>query len=243
MKKISFMFTMLLTVLMSSLVITSCSSDEEEEKKESVQQIFLTCPDNNHPHMIDLGLPSGTKWACCNIGASSPEKAGGYYAWGETEEKEYYIETNYKFFLGDDIDGDGMIDRNFNTIDIDSNIAGTRNDVSTKKWGTQWQIPTDEQIWELWVRCTRKKTKINEVDCIEFYGSNGGRICIPLVGMKEKYQLINDGFGFYWTSINAKGIINGISATFGSETYLMVAPGEKASSGLQVRAIGSLVAN
>ena len=49
-----------------------------------------SCPDNHHPHMIDLGLPSGTKWACCNVGASRPEEYGGYYAWGETEEKDYY---------------------------------------------------------------------------------------------------------------------------------------------------------
>lgn len=42
-----------------------------------------TCPDNNHPHWIDLGLPSGTKWACCNEGAETPEDYGGYYAFGE----------------------------------------------------------------------------------------------------------------------------------------------------------------
>lgn len=42
-----------------------------------------SCPDNNHPHMIDLGLPSGTKWACCNVGASKPEDYGGYYEWGQ----------------------------------------------------------------------------------------------------------------------------------------------------------------
>lgn len=41
------------------------------------------CPDENHPHMIDLGLPSGTKWACCNVGASKPEDYGGYYKWGQ----------------------------------------------------------------------------------------------------------------------------------------------------------------
>ena len=51
-------------------------------------QSYLTCPDNHHPHMIDLGLPSGTKWACCNVGANEPEANGDYYAWGETEEKE-----------------------------------------------------------------------------------------------------------------------------------------------------------
>lgn len=42
-----------------------------------------TCPDNHHPHMIDLGLPSGTKWSCCNAGASKPEDYGGYYEWGQ----------------------------------------------------------------------------------------------------------------------------------------------------------------
>ncbi len=42
-----------------------------------------SCPDDNHPHMIDLGLPSGTKWACCNVGAAKPEEYGGYYTWGE----------------------------------------------------------------------------------------------------------------------------------------------------------------
>lgn len=42
-----------------------------------------TCPDDHHPHMIDLGLPSGTKWACCNAGASKPEDYGGYYEWGQ----------------------------------------------------------------------------------------------------------------------------------------------------------------
>ena len=44
---------------------------------------YLTCPDDHHPHMIDLGLPSGTKWACCNEGASKPEDFGGYYQFGE----------------------------------------------------------------------------------------------------------------------------------------------------------------
>lgn len=41
------------------------------------------CPDSNHPHWIDLGLPSGTKWRCCNEGASTPEAYGGYYEFGQ----------------------------------------------------------------------------------------------------------------------------------------------------------------
>lgn len=42
-----------------------------------------SCPDSNHPHWIDLGLPSGTQWRCCNEGASAPEAYGGYYAFGQ----------------------------------------------------------------------------------------------------------------------------------------------------------------
>ena len=49
------------------------------------EKTYLNCPDTNHPHLIDLGLPSGTKWACCNVDASKPEEYGGYYACGETQ--------------------------------------------------------------------------------------------------------------------------------------------------------------
>lgn len=61
---------------------------------------YLTCPDDNHPHLIDLGLPSGTKWACCNVGATKPEEDGGYYAWGETSEKDIYNVDTYKWREG-----------------------------------------------------------------------------------------------------------------------------------------------
>lgn len=54
-----------------------------------------SCPDENHPHAIDLGLPSGTKWACCNIGASHPEESGGFYAWGETTNKNDFLWATY----------------------------------------------------------------------------------------------------------------------------------------------------
>lgn len=66
---------------------------------------YKSCPDNNHPHWIDLGLPSGTLWRCCNEGASTPEDYGGYYEFGqvasaptldqirELEDNTYYVWT------------------------------------------------------------------------------------------------------------------------------------------------------
>jgi len=61
---------------------------------------YKSCPDNKHPHWIDLGLPSGTLWRCCNEGASSPEAFGGYYEFGDVatapsvdQVKELYSNT------------------------------------------------------------------------------------------------------------------------------------------------------
>ncbi|MCI7430492.1 MAG: hypothetical protein MSS84_06410, partial [Bacteroidales bacterium] len=56
-------------------------------------------PANGHDY-VDLGLPSGTKWATCNVGASTPEEYGNYYAWGETTPKAYYDWSTYKWCNG-----------------------------------------------------------------------------------------------------------------------------------------------
>lgn len=57
------------------------------------------CPDDNHPHMIDLGLPSETKWSCCYLGADNPTEAGNRYAFGETKVKDEYTKENYEHLL------------------------------------------------------------------------------------------------------------------------------------------------
>ena len=111
------------------------------------------CPDNNHPHAIDLGLPSGTKWACCNVGATKPEEYGGYYAWGEIEEKEIYYWNTY-------IHCDGTEATCHN---IGSDIAGTQYDVAHEKWGGTWQMPSFDQNEELINNCTSEYTTLNGV--------------------------------------------------------------------------------
>ena len=88
----------------------------------------LSCPDNKHPHMIDLGLPSGTKWACCNVddtrSKQRPENYGSYYAWGEVKSKDYYSQDTYEYYK----DGKYVI--------IGSEIVGTNYDVAHVKWGS-----------------------------------------------------------------------------------------------------------
>ena len=112
-----------------------------------------TCPDDHHPHLIDLGLPSGTKWACCNIGASMPSDYGGKYAWGETEEKYDYSASNYKFAQASK-DGWLTIDGvDYNFIYIGESICGTSYDVANVKWGNSWRMPTVTEMEELVSQC------------------------------------------------------------------------------------------
>ena len=117
--------------------------------------------------MIDLGLPSGTKWACCNVGADKPEGYGGYYAWGETEEKRKYTYDNYKFRKK------GI---------AASSICGTQYDVARVKWGISWQMPSREQIEELVHKCKYEWTTLNGVKGGRFTGSNGSSIFLPAAG-------------------------------------------------------------
>ena len=115
----------------------------------------LTCPNDKHPHMIDLGLPSGTKWACCNVGATKPEGYGGYYAWGETEEKSIFNDVTYIYSIGDDTNGDGWYE-DYHSKEgtygqwqqLGDDIAGTEYDVAHVKWGSPWRMPSFDQINE-----------------------------------------------------------------------------------------------
>lgn len=110
------------------------------------------------PILVDLGLPSGTKWADRNIGATSATSVGGYYSYGETTTKQNYMPETYTF-----------------KSDI-TNIAGTEYDVATKKYGKGWSIPTAEQWKELFENCTRDYTVINKLYVAKFTGPNGKSI-------------------------------------------------------------------
>ena len=154
-------------------------------------QSYLTCPDDHHPHLIDLGLPSGTKWACCNVGATTPESYGGYYAWGETEEKDYYDWDTY-------IHCDGSEET---CHDLGSDIAGTQYDVAHVKWGGSWVMPSYDQQTELRENCTSEWTTVNGVNGRIFTGSNGGSIFLPAAGYRWRGDPYDAGsYGYYWSS-------------------------------------------
>ena len=140
---------------------------------------------NGHEY-VDLGLPSGIKWATCNVGASSPEMPGGYYAWGELETKDSYYEDNCSTY-------------NIEMIDISGNPD---YDVARSKWGATWRMPKYSEVTELFNNCTRAEVEINGRKCIKLTSSiNGNSIIMPhtgwMSGMSNAYY---NSYGRYWSS-------------------------------------------
>ena len=164
----------------------------DEEPVLPGQESYLACPDSNHPHLIDLGLPSGTKWACCNVGADKPEGYGGYYAWGETETKATYSWSTYTH-----------CDGSYSTChDLGSDIAGTQYDVAHVKWGDSWVMPSKELQDELINNCIYEWTTVNGVKGGKYTSkTNGGSIFLPAAGIWYDSRLFSAGsYGDYWSS-------------------------------------------
>jgi hypothetical protein len=157
------------------------------------------------PQVIDLGLPSGTKWASCNVGAFHPWEYGGYYAWGETEEKNVYNDVTYQYFEGENVDGDGNYEKLVECEVLSENISGTEYDVAHVKLGDGWQMPTREQFMELLNKCHREWTELHAVKGLKFIGPNGNSIFLPAGGCRENSNLKCLGdYGYYWSSMLPK---------------------------------------
>ena len=149
------------------------------------------CKINGHEY-VDLGLPSGLKWATCNVGANSPEEYGDYYAWGETETKDEYTEENsYTYGVKmNDISGD------------------PKYDVARAKWNGTWRMPTRVELQELEDNCTQKHVTINGINGFKLIGPNGNSIFLPAAGFRENTSSYYcNNIGYYWggTPYNGNG--------------------------------------
>ena len=140
----------------------------------------------NGREWVDLGLPSGLKWATCNVGADKPEEYGNYYAWGETEIKSEYTADNcatWRKKLGD-ISGD------------------SRYDAARRNWGGSWRMPTKAECQELVDNCTWTWTTQGVHKGYKVTSKkNGNSIFLPAAGYRTGSLLYcqREG-GFYWMS-------------------------------------------
>ncbi len=152
---------------------------EEESKKEDA------CKFNNHNghEYVDLGLPSGLKWATCNVGATKPEEYGDYYAWGEIKPKQRYDDDNYTY------------KSNPETLPLSADAANVN-------WGGKWRMPTKAEQDELRKHCTWEWTTLNgEKGYKVISKKNGNSIFLPAAAYRNSSNLSGAGrFGHYWSS-------------------------------------------
>lgn len=167
---------------------------------------------------VDLGLPSGTLWATCNVGASSPEDYGDYFAWGETEpyyasggntknpvwksgKSKGYDWSSYKYANGacnkltkycnkSSYGNNGYTDRD--------TVLKPSDDAATANWGSDWCMPTKAQFQELKDKCKWTWTK---KDGYKVKGPNGNTIFLRAAGYRYGTSLVvGHLYGYYWCS-------------------------------------------
>ena len=150
---------------------------------------------------VDLGLPSGTLWATCNVGADSPEEYGDYFAWGEIEPKESYTwetykwcegtaETLTKYCVNSEYGYKGFTD---GKTELDP-----EDDAATVNMGAAWRMPSAEQTKELIDNCSHEWTQLNGVNGFLVTGPNGSQIFLPAAGNRWQENLFGVGSLFYY---------------------------------------------
>ena len=163
--------------------------------------------ENGHA-WVDLGLPSGLKWASCNVGAEKPEEYGAHYAWGEVLPKADYSLKTYKYANGTSWNDIRLTKYCTNTNYSDNGFIDGKttlepeDDAAHVNWGSIWRMPTDAEWKELKEQCTLKWRTVNNVKVCEVTSKiNGNSILLPAAGFyaDENLEYIDYNCD-YWSS-------------------------------------------
>ena len=187
----------MLTVILMMVFAAGCNkSDGPNHGNDQGNEL------NGHEY-VDLGLPSGTLWATCNVGSETPEDYGDYFAWGETEPKEIYDWKSYKYgrfiheryelnkYCTDSAYGlNGFVD-NLTVMEPDDDVARTC-------WGEGWRMPTIGEWEELFLNTTGVWTTLNDVKGWRCTASNGNSLFLPAAGYWWD-DAFNADLGLYWS--------------------------------------------
>ena len=192
MKKITYLFALIAI----SLCFVQCEKNE----------IGQNGMHEGHEY-VDLGL--SVKWATYNVGATTPEGSGDYFAWGEVEPKDYYDWGSYKYCNGTEISltkycndinygFNGFID---NKLELD-----LEDDAASVNWGGKWRMPTADELDDLRYSCTWEWTTQNGVVGLlgtsRVEGYTDRTIFFPAAGMFYMDEMVNideNLWGWYWS--------------------------------------------
>ncbi len=188
---------------------------------------------NGHK-FIDLGLPSGTLWAECNVGAASATEAGDYFAWGETEPKESYSSNNYKWSNDECL--------SFTKYDEEGLTLEPEDDVARVKWGAPCCMPAWDNFQELVENCLWYYENKDGIRVWKLVSTkNGNYIYLPAVGAKQDKEGYNGHDAYYWVNSEGKVLGSGMGDCLWGEPimkaqrYIMLR-----SCGLSVRPVAKL---
>ena len=174
-------------------------------------------PHYKTPEPIDLGLPSGLKWASFNLGAKKAEESGDYFTWGETEpyyssldpltwkpDKQYgYSWLYYKWAMGSEktlTKYNSDAEYGYNGFTDGKYILEPEDDAAYVNLGDKWRMPTDYEWEELTSKCSFAWTSKNGVNGCQLTGPNGNSIFIPAAGFIYWSGLSYNGTeGYYWS--------------------------------------------
>ncbi|MBR3945706.1 MAG: hypothetical protein IKJ56_01235 [Bacteroidales bacterium] len=145
---------------------------------------------------VDLGLPSGTLWATCNVGANRPEEYGDYFAWGEITAKDTYDWSTYRYCNGSNTTlTKYCYDANYGYNGFTDNLTTLQpsDDAATANWGNGWRMPTSTEMQELIDNCTFEWITQNGVNGRKFTGTNGNSIFMPAAGYHNASGIMHAG--------------------------------------------------
>ena len=159
----------------------------------------VVCADEHE--YVDLGLPSGTLWATCNVGANAPQEYGDYFAWGETAPKDDYSWNTYKLSNGSSSSMKKYCtNSSYGKVDNKTTLE-LSDDAANINWGGEWHVPSLEQLNELRSQCEWIHSDLNGVDgYLVKSKTNGNTIFLPTAGQHVNTSRGDDGRGIYWSS-------------------------------------------
>ena len=183
-------------VLFAAVTMFAAGCEEDNAEPTNVSDSTAT------EYWVDLGLPSGLLWATRNVGASSPEDYGGYFAWGETTPKSDYSWETYRY-----ANGNHAITKYCNKSGygyngfIDNRTSLTNDDDAASVNVTGSRMPTHDEWVELVNNTTSQWTSVNGINGRVFTAPNGNTLFLPAAGARWDDETRGVGYrGYYWSS-------------------------------------------
>lgn len=179
-------------------------------KKENIDNYATFDAKTPEQEYVDLGL--SVKWATCNLGATSPEEYGDYYAWGETETKSSYSEETYKYYKSDEenkgytkyVPSSYANTHGYMGVYDNKSVLDLEDDVAHVKLGGKWRMPTNAEIDELINNCLSYKDTYNGINGRKFTSLKSGYtdkwIFLPAAGYRSGNKIQWNTDGYYWSS-------------------------------------------